>query len=198
MGVDKNKLKQAAELDQFQAVERAELLDRAAHATMNPEQRRQFAEYLISHEASNPAGMDTVTGGDNCRPPSGPAAWLIRQRMSAGGPSPWNEDRAMVQRVSEASTWMAGQLDRKAADLEALEAAYQKIAPDFARRDEAAELEQQIGAARNRLAYLQDLGDLQLYSELTSETERQSGLEDLQQIGADAFGLARPDAGDTA
>ncbi len=172
---DSNRLAQAQELEALQTLERAELADRASYAAMTPEQRRQFAEHLISHAASH-GGADGAINPKDYKPPAGPAAWLIKTRMEAGGPSPWHEDQEFLARATSRTgrSWVAGKMRDKYADLGELQETFTALDADYSRRGEAAEVKGKLDALQAEVTRLETMGDVQLYAYLQDHADHEA------------------------
>lgn len=174
MPVDKHQLAQALELENLQRVERARLADLAAHASMSPEQRRAYAESLISHAKTHgDPGSITARG---YQLPAGPAGWMVQQRLAAGGAPLWDAERQLLERATSSSgtTFVKSSLQKRYSRVAQLEADFNRLDGDYSRRAEAAKLAAELQAARAELAHVEQLGDVGAYAYLSDVAHQEA------------------------
>ena len=184
-------VEQARALEHLQLVEKMALTNRAVHASMSPEQRREYAGYLVNHRNTLEQNPDP-TSSERPAPPEGPAAWAIRQRLAAtAGTDPWHAESEFLEMATgeKGKIWQNEALAGKARKLEKLEGDHAAVADDYGKRDEAALLAKKVARQRAELEKLEGMGDLQLTAALLDEGERTNTPEvDRQQSREAVFG----------
>ena len=192
---------QARALEDLQRVEKMMLTDRAAHSTMTPQQRRDYAEYRVNHQTKLRQNVDPTSRARQ-EPPDGPATWCIRQRLAAGADTlPWLGESELLEQATsgESKTWHSQRLARKARALEQLERQHARLDKDYSKRKEAAALAREREGARAELQRLEGMSDLELHCALLAENERRTASGEARERAREAIlGGGRGEAQDRA